>query len=102
MAFENLPHFYKLRKDQRPVTCRNRFFQHFSKSRKFSGTSFDSASVSQELRGMIANLLELGKRCKNHPFSFYSFRLFYLFFHVMKDGCVKRCLFFGKVAKHFH
>ena len=62
VAPEDLPHFAELRKDQRAVPDVQGLLEHLRKPRQFSAASRNRGLILQELRRMVADLLELHQR----------------------------------------
>ena len=67
MALEDRAHLGELGKDQRALAGFDYLLQHLDQSRKRAQTFGNRGVVLEELRRMIADLLELGERRQHHP-----------------------------------
>ena len=73
MSFEDSAHLGKLGEDQRPIAHRDDFLQHLRQTGQLSRAPGDGRIVAQELGRMVADLLQLGQGCQDHPLALDPF-----------------------------
>jgi len=76
MPAEDFPHLRKLGKDQRPIAHRDHFFRHFGQAGQLARPAGKGRMVSQELRRMVADLLELGESGQHDSLALDAFSRF--------------------------
>lgn len=59
MALENRAHFRELAEDEGPVAYRQDLLQHFHQAGQLPRPPGDGGVIAEELRRVVANLLEL-------------------------------------------
>ena len=102
VSSQQLAHLGELREHQSAVAGRDDFLQHLRQTRQFARATGNCGVVAEELRGMIAHLLELRQRRQNHALAAGCLRLVEARDRLFDDGCVQRRLLLGQRAKDLH
>ena len=102
VALKDIAHLGELRKDQRAVVFFQRLFEHLRDARQFPAAAVERRVVLQELRRMIAHLLQLHQRGQHQSLTLDAFGRFDGRLRVLYHGFVKRSLLFGEIAEDLH
>ena len=101
-ALDHRAHLGELREDQRPVADFVDLFEHLGEAGQLAGTAGDGRTVVQELRRVVADLLELQQGSQNEPFALDTLALVERTRRLLDDSPVEGGLLFGQRGEDVH
>ena len=79
-----------------------RLLEHLGQPRQLARAAGDGRVVAEELRGVVADLLELGEGRQDQPLALDALGRLELLGGVLDDGLVERGLLLGQRAEDLH
>ena len=102
MALEHRAHLGELREDQRAFAAREYLLQHLRQPRELARAAGNRGVVLEELRRMIADLLELGERREHQPLALDALAASRPGFRLFDHGGIERSLLLRQRAEDLH